>query len=187
MGKRLKKLTPRLIEFIGAQKMFFVATAMEDGTINLSPKGMNSLKVLGESEVIWLNLTGSGNETATHLSYNNRMTIMFCAFDGPPMILRLYGKARAFHKRDAEWAGHIGLFPEYSGSRQIIALEIEMVQTSCGFGVPFMDYKGERDLLGPWADEKGQEGLQHYMEQKNTTSLDGHPTGIFEDSAIKKP
>lgn len=180
MGKQLKKLTPRLTNFISNQKMFFVATAMEDGRINLSPKGMDAFKIIHENKAIWLNLTGSGNETATHLRYHNRMTIMFCAFEGPPMILRLYGRATAYHKRDASWDKYISLFPDYSGSRQLIEMDIELVQTSCGFGVPFMDYKGERDLLGPWADEKGDDGLQKYMQEKNTSSLDGHPTGIFE-------
>jgi len=180
MGKRLKKLTPRLIDFISDQKMFFVATAMADGNINLSPKGMDSFKVVEENKVLWLNLTGSGNETAAHLKYSDRMTIMFCAFDGPPSILRLYGNAKVFHKRDPAWESYLALFNEYSGSRQLIEMEIELVQISCGFGVPFMDYKGERDLLGPWADEKGEDGLKAYMEQKNSKSLDGHPTSIFE-------
>ena len=180
MGKLLKKLTPRLIDFVSNQKMFFVATAMADGKINLSPKGMDSFKVLDENRVLWLNLTGSGNETAAHLRNSDRMTIMFCAFEGPPLILRLYGRAKAYHKRDSEWEEFISLFPGHSGSRQLIALDIELVQTSCGFGVPLMDYKGERDLLGPWAEEKGEDGLITYMQQKNTLSLDGHPTGIFE-------
>lgn len=180
MGKRLKKLTPRLIDFISNQKVFFVATAMADGKINISPKGMESLKVVHENKVVWLNLTGSGNETAAHLRYSERMTIMFCAFEGPPLILRLYGRAKAYHKRDKAWEEHFSLFPKYAGSRQLIEMDIELVQTSCGFGVPFMDYKGERDLLEPWAEEKGDDGLLAYMEQKNSESLDGHPTGIFK-------
>ncbi|MCW5517377.1 pyridoxamine 5'-phosphate oxidase family protein [Muriicola sp. Z0-33] len=180
MGKQLRKLTPRLSEFITSQKMFFVATAMADGKINLSPKGMDAFKVIHENKVLWLNLTGSGNETAAHLKYSERMTIMFCAFEGPPLILRLYGKAKAYHKRDKGWDEYISLFPHYSGSRQIIEMDVELVQTSCGFGVPFMDYKGERDLLGPWAVEKGDDGLEAYMQQKNMESLDGLPTGIFE-------
>ncbi|MEX0290031.1 MAG: pyridoxamine 5'-phosphate oxidase family protein [Flavobacteriaceae bacterium] len=180
MGKRLPKLTTRLISFIEKQRMFFVATAPNEGKINLSPKGMDSFKVIDDAKVLWLNLTGSGNETAAHLLQSDRMTIMFCAFEGPPMILRLYGKARVYHKRDAFWDEHISLFPTYKGSRQLIEMEIDMVQTSCGFGVPLMDFKGERDLLGPWAEEKGADGLLEYMELKNTKSLDGHPTGIFE-------
>lgn len=181
MGKRLKKLSSRLISFIERQPLFFVATAMEDGRINLSPKGLDSFRVLSESQIIWLNLTGSGNETATHLKYQDRMTIMFCAFEGPPMILRLYGSARALHSRDTAWGELIQHFPETVGSRQLIVMDIDLVQTSCGFGVPFMEYKGERDQLGPWAEEKGEEGLLEYWEEKNVTSLDGHPTGIFGD------
>ena len=180
MGKRLPKLTTRLTDFISKQKMFFVATAMTDGKINLSPKGMDALKVLNSHKVLWLNLTGSGNETAAHLLQSNRMTIMFCAYEGPPMILRLYGTARAYHQRDAFWKENIALFPAYKGSRQLFEMDIDLVQTSCGFGVPLMEYKGERDLLDPWAEEKGEDGLVDYMKLKNTESLEGFPTGIFE-------
>ncbi|NAS11849.1 pyridoxamine 5'-phosphate oxidase family protein [Poritiphilus flavus] len=180
MGKRQAKLSSRLINFISEQKLFFVGTAMEEGTINISPKGMDSLRVIDQNRVIWLNLTGSGNETATHLKNNSRMTLMFCAFDKKPLILRLYGTAKVHHQRDAEWKEHIGLFPEIPGARQLIDMQIELVQSSCGFGVPLMDYMGERHLLDTWAQEKGEEGLLEYRKQKNTTSLDGHPTGIFE-------
>jgi len=180
MGKRLKKLTPRLISFIEKQPLYFVATAMQDGRINLSPKGLDSFRVLSESRIIWLNLTGSGNETATHLKYSDRMTIMFCAFEGAPMILRLYGTAMACHARDKHWGELIKYFPDTAGSRQIVVMDLELVQTSCGFGVPLMQYKGERDQLGPWAEEKGEAGLRAYWTKKNVTSLDGHPTGIFD-------
>ena len=179
MGKRLNKLTPRLISFIENQPLFYVATAMKDGRINLSPKGLDSFRVLNETQIIWLNFTGSGNETATHLKYHDRMTIMFCAFEGPPMILRLYGEATALHARDTRWSELIDNFPDTVGSRQIIVMDLDLVQTSCGFGVPLMEYKGERDQLGPWAEEKGAEGLKAYWSEKNMTSLDGHPTGIF--------
>lgn len=180
MGKRLNKLTPRLISFIEKQPLFFVATAMQDGRINLSPKGLDSFRVLSDSRIIWLNLTGSGNETATHLKYNDRMTIMFCAFEGAPMILRLYGTAAVCHARDESWGELIQHFPDTVGSRQIIVMDLDLVQTSCGFGVPLMKYNGERDQLGPWAEEKGEEGLRAYWKEKNETSLDGHPTGIFK-------
>lgn len=180
MGKRLKKLTPRLISFIEKQPLFFVGTAMQDGRINLSPKGLDSFRVLSESRIIWLNLTGSGNETATHLKYNDRMTIMFCAFEAAPMILRLYGTAAVCHARDEHWGELIQHLPDTVGRRQIIVMDLDLVQTSCGFGVPLMQYKGERDQLGPWAEEKGEEGLRAYWKEKNETSLDGHPTGIFK-------
>jgi len=179
MGKQLQHLTPDLKAFIEDQKLYFVATAMKEGRINLSPKGIDSLRVLEDNRVIWLNLTGSGNETATHLNYSDRMTLMFCAFEGNPRIVRLYGKAAVYHPRDESWERLIGLFPDIPGSRQILDLHIELVQISCGMGVPLMDYKGTRTELIEWAQNKGDEGLKDYMKQKNIRSLDGHPTGIF--------
>lgn len=182
MGKRFESLKSAHIDFISKQKLFFVATAMKDGSINLSPKGMDSFRIIDNTNILWLNLTGSGNETATHLQYDQRMTIMFCAFEGKPMILRLYGEARTYHKRDAFWNEHIGQFPEIAGSRQLIDMKIKLVQNSCGFGVPLMDYKGERNLLNIWAENKGEDGLSEYMGLKNVKSLDGLPTGIFDES-----
>jgi hypothetical protein len=178
MGKQLSKLTSRLRKFIGSQKVFFVATAPEDGKINISPKGMDSFRIMTDNKVVWLNLTGSGNETAAHLRHNKRMTILFCAFEGPPLILRLYGEGLAYHPGDAFWDEHIGLFPEIPGSRQLVALEINMVQTSCGMGVPYMEYQGERGQLVAWAAELGEEGLASYRKSKNSFSLDGLETGI---------
>lgn len=180
MGKQLTKLTSRLRDFIERQHLFFVATAMEDGRINLSPKGLNTLRVVDDQTVLWLNLTGSGNETAAHLHYAPRMTLMFCAFEGRPLILRLYGRAKAYHPRDAFWKREIGNFPDLPGKRQIIELKIEMVQTSCGMGVPLMEYSGQRQELVTWAETMGEEGLQAYWEEKNSRSLDGLPTGIFD-------
>ena len=180
MGKRIKSLTPRLEEFIENQKIFFVATAMKTGNINLSPKGLDTLKILNSKEVIWLNLTGSGNETATHLLHQNRMTIRFCAFEGNPLILRLYGNAVVYHPRDNEFREYSKHFPNIPGSRQIIKLNIELVQTSCGFGVPLMEYKGNRTLLKDFAENKGEDGINQYWQDKNTKSLDGHETGIFQ-------
>jgi hypothetical protein len=179
MGKRMSELTSRLKDFISRQKLFFVATAMEEGRINLSPKGMDAFRVLDENTVLWLNLSGSGNETATHLRYSDRMTVMFCAFEDAPLILRLYGNARAYHPRDPYWDRHIGLFPPIPGSRQLIELKIDLIQTSCGMGVPLLEYQGERGQLDAWAAQLGEEGLRAYHEQKNTLSLDGHETGIF--------
>ncbi len=179
MGKKLSKLTSRLCDFISRQKLFFVATAMEGGRINLSPKGMDAFRVIDEQTVLWLNLTGSGNETAAHLRHSGRMTIMFCAFEGAPLILRLYGQALAYHRSDAYWDSHIGLFPEIPGSRQLIELKIDLVQTSCGMGVPLMEYQGERGQLEAWAAELGEEGLKEYRMQKNTHSIDGLETGII--------
>ena len=180
MANKLEGLTEKLIDFIRSQKIFFVATAMADGRINLSPKGMDTFRIISPNRILWLNLTGSGNETATHLQENDRMTIMFCAFEGKPLILRLYGSAKVYHERDEFWKEHIYHFPSIAGSRQLIDMEIELVQTSCGMAVPQMDFKEERDLLKIWAEKKGPEGLQEYRLQKNSTSLDGHPTGIAE-------
>ena len=176
----MPKLNAKLIAFIKQQPVFFVATAMEKGSINLSPKGMDTLRVGDEETVYWLNLTGSGNETATHLQHNPRMTIMFCAFEGSPMILRLYGSARVYHPRDPQFSEHLKLFPTYSGARQIIEMKLELVQTSCGFGVPLMAYSGERDVLEKWSDDKNEDGIKAYWKNKNQTSLDGLDTHILK-------
>lgn len=153
---------------------------MKEGHINLSPKGLESFKVLNENRVLWLNLTGSGNETATHLLNDGRMTIMFCAFEGAPMILRLYGTAKIYHQYDAFYKEHISLFPEIAGSRQLVDMNVELVQTSCGMGVPIMNYAHQRKGLVDWAEDKGEAGLRAYWEEKNTASLDGLETHIFE-------
>ena len=182
MAKRFESLSQKLIEFIENQKVFFVATAMADGHINLSPKGMDTFRVLDPNRILWLNLTGSGNETATHLQYLNRMTIMFCAFDGKPLILRLYGTAKVYHERDSFWQENIHHFPSIAGSRQLIDMKVDFVQTSCGMAVPRMDFQEERELLKTWAENKGSDGLQEYYHEKNTVSLDGHPTRIFKDA-----
>lgn len=181
MAKFYDGLTPMLTEFIEEQHIFFVATAPEEGRINLSPKGMDSFRVLSPTQIVWLNLTGSGNETAAHLLVNARMTIMFCAFEGKPLILRLYGQAKAYHERDAEYQAHIGWFDADAGARQIIVLEIESVQTSCGYAVPLMEFQEERTILSQWATKKGRQGVKEYWADKNTTSIDGHETQIFEE------
>lgn len=178
MAKKFDSISAELEAFMKEQKIFFVATAMVDGKVNLSPKGMDSLRISSPNRVVWLNLTGSGNETAAHLLQNNRITIMFCSFDAKPLILRLYGKAKTYHPNDKGWKEFVNLFPEQQGSRQIIDIEVEMVQTSCGFAVPFMEYKGERDTLEIWADKKGERGIKDYWEEKNRISLDGFETGI---------
>ena len=183
MGKQLEQISPELQAFIEKQKIFFVATAACDGLVNLSPKGMDSIRVLSPNRVIWLNVTGSGNETAAHLLQNDRMTIMFCAFEGKPLILRLYGKGKTYHPYDLEWNEYIIHFPLMKGARQIFDVNIDMVQTSCGMAVPFMDYNREREELNRWADNKGDEGIVRYWKEKNTVSLDGLTTGIFRQNA----
>lgn len=179
MGKRFTELQDAQIEFISQQKLFFVATAGAEGRINLSPKGLDSLRVLSPNRVIWLNLTGSGNETATHLRENNRMTVMFCAFEGDPLILRLYGHAKTYHPRDPEWADLLTHFPSTPGSRQIFDLNIDLVQNSCGYAVPLMEFKEDREILTNWAEKKKDEGIKDYWEKRNSISLDGKESGIL--------
>jgi hypothetical protein len=181
MAKQYPDISETLQAFIGAQKIYFVATAAKDGRVNVSPKGMDTFRILDKNKVAWLNLTGSGNETAAHLLGMNRMTIMFCDFNDRPMILRLYGTAEVIHTKDAAWSEKAALFPELPGSRQIFEMTVDLVQTSCGFGVPLFDYVEDRDNLTQWATNKGDEGIHTYWEEKNQRSLDGKPTGIFND------
>jgi hypothetical protein len=178
MGKQYPSINERLTDFIIRQQIFFVATAAAQGRINLSPKGMDSLRIVSPNQVVWLNLTGSGNETAAHLLENDRMTLMFCAFEGDPKILRLYGQAKCHYPDSPEWEAHIGRFPSLPGARQIIIMDIDLVATSCGFGVPLFDYRGQRDELREWAKKKGEEGIKAYWQERNRISLDGKPTGI---------
>lgn len=180
MGKRFTNISQKQKLFIENQKIFFVGTAAEEGRVNISPKGMDTFKVVDANKVVWLNLTGSGNETAAHLLKQNRMTIMFCAFEGKPLILRLYGKAKIYHKRNDEYKQYIDLFAVKSGARQIIEMEVDMVQESCGFAVPFMDYKEERMQLASWADKQGEEKIENYWKEKNQQSIDGFNTGIID-------
>ncbi|PXX45628.1 pyridoxamine 5'-phosphate oxidase family protein [Aquitalea magnusonii] len=182
MGQRYPALNDGHVRFIEEQHLFFVATAMADGRVNLSPKGMDALRVLSPERVLWLNVTGSGNETATHLQHNPRMTLMFCAFAGKPLILRLYGQARAIHQGDAEWEALAAFLPALPGARQLFDLTVELVQSSCGMSVPFMDYQGEREQLNDWAKAKGPEGIRQYWQDRNQTSLDGVASGIVEKS-----
>lgn len=179
MAQQFDALSEPLRKFIAAQKIFFVATAARDGRINLSPKGHDSLRVTGPSEIVWMNLTGSGNETAAHLIDTNRMTIMWCAFDGPPRILRVYGSAQTVHPRDAAWEDCTRIIPSEVGARQYYKMTVEMAQTSCGFAVPRFDYLEERQVLRDWAARAGDEGIADYWQENNRNSIDGLPTGIF--------
>lgn len=181
MGIKTNKLARSFRTFIEKQVMFFVATAAADGRVNLSPKGMDSLRVVSDQKIVWLSLTGSGNETAAHLLENPRMTLMFCAFEGDPLILRTYGQARVIHPRDSEWNDLYALFPDFAGARNIFELDIDLVTTSCGTGVPEMSMvrsRGETDLE-PYYAELGPEKVEDFWSRKNLTSLDAKPTGIF--------
>lgn len=189
MAEQFPQLEPNHIEFIQAQHMFFVGTAGEAGRINVSPKGMDTFRVVNENRVIWLNLTGSGNETAAHVLENGRMTVMFCSFDRQPLILRLYGTAKAVHISDPDWTELVSSFPEFTGARQVFDLQLEMVQSSCGYAIPFYEMAGERETLTKWADNKGREGVETYWVEKNHTSIDGKDTGIrgagIKDTGIR--
>lgn len=183
MGQRYSEISDKLIEFIEEQKIFFVGTATANSRINISPKGMDSFRVLGPNRVAWLNVTGSGNETAAHVQESSRMTIMFCAFQGNPMILRLYGHARAVHHDDPEWGELFPSFNPIPGARQVFDLTIDLVQNSCGMGVPLFDHVEDREQLINWAIKKGEDGLKEYWEEKNQLSLDGRPTNIMKKNA----
>jgi hypothetical protein len=180
MGKQYSEISEKLQQFIKDQKIFFVGTATADSRVNVSPKGMDSLKVLNENRVVWLNVTGSGNETSAHIQQNNRMTIMFTAFEGNPMILRLYGTAKVIHINDPEWQTLFPLFEPIAGARQIFDLSVELVQTSCGMSVPFFDYVEQRLQLKNWAIKKGDAGLKEYWQKKNQQSIDGIATHIVD-------
>lgn len=180
MGQTYSEISDKLKQFIEKQKIFFIGTAATDGRVNVSPKGMNCLRILTENRVVWLNATGSTNETSAHIQENSRMTIMFAAFEGNPMTLRLYGNAKVIHKNDGEWEGLYSLFNNSPGARQIFDVTVDLVQSSCGMGTPFFDYAKERDELNDWAVKKGDEGLKEYWSKKNQASLDGKPTNIMD-------
>tara|TARA_R110000850_G_scaffold3506_1_gene16840 strand:+ start:239 stop:790 length:552 start_codon:yes stop_codon:yes gene_type:complete len=180
MGKQYTELSDKHREFIASQKIFFVGTATEDSRVNISPKGMDSLRVVGPNRVVWLNVTGSGNETSAHIQENSRMTVMFAAFEGKPLILRLYGHAKVIHQNDKEWDDLYSLFQPIPGARQIFDMHVDLVQDSCGMAVPLLDYTGDRTLLSDWAEKRGDGGIEKYWTEKNQTSLDGHPTHIVD-------
>lgn len=186
MAKQFDQIDDRLKRFIEAQPIFFVASATAGSRVNLSPKGLDCLRVLGPNRVIYLDLTGSGSETAAHLAADGRLTLMFCAFAGAPMILRLYGRGRSIFRDDPEYASLLAAHyggNEPRGARQCVMQEVDLVQTSCGFAVPFMDFVGHRPVLGQWAEAKTDDELVAYRRQKNRVSIDGLPTGLREKPA----
>lgn len=180
MGIRADKLTHSFRAFIEKQPLFFVATAAPAGRVNLSPKGLDSLRILSDTRILWLSVSGSGNETAAHLRQSPRMTLMFCAFAGDALTLRVYGHARVIHPRDADWPDLYARFPDYAGARNIFDLTVELVTTSCGTGVPEMALtrpRAETELV-PWYAAMTEDELRAFWRKKNTLSLDGEPTGI---------
>lgn len=180
MGKFYNSISEAHAEFISSQKIFFVATAplSADGRINLSPKGLDCFRVLNEHQVGYMDLISSGNETSAHTLENGRITFMLCSFEGDPRIMRLYGKGHAVLPGSVDWNQYAEHFTIYPSTRQLIIADIDMVQTSCGFGVPLFDYTGERDLHFNWAEKKGDDGLQEYIQNHNLMSLDGLPTDL---------
>ncbi|HUZ79373.1 MAG TPA: pyridoxamine 5'-phosphate oxidase family protein [Thermoplasmata archaeon] len=178
MGEVHSQLPSELQSFLGRQHVFFVATApLSPSThINVSPKGLETLKVLSSQELGYLDLTGSGNETSAHILENGRITIMLCAFEGPPNVLRIYGQGSVHLPGSPRWKELRPLFPDLEGARQIVTVRVERVQTSCGYAVPLMEFKAHRTMLTKWAAVKGAEGLEEYRTEKNETSIDGLAT-----------
>jgi hypothetical protein len=183
MAKQFQSIEPYHQQFILQQRIFFTASAAQEGRVNVSPKNGEAFRILSANRVAYLDQTGSGNETAAHLRANGRLTIMFCAFAGPPLILRLYGRGQAlprggsaYREALASWFENV----EAPGSRQIVVLDVDLVQTSCGYGVPLFEFVEERPTLKRWAEAKGEEGLEEYRRAKNGFSIDGLPTGLLE-------
>jgi len=181
MAQFFPRLDEPLKAFIAEQQMFFVATAPGDGRVNLSPKGMDTFRVIDDTTACYLDLTGSGNETAAHLRDNGRITVMWCSFGGTARIMRIFGRGRVARPGSAEFERLIGLFPPIPGVRQIMVIEIDEAQTSCGYAVPQYELVRERPTLVKWAEKKGDDGLREYWSRKNVKSIDGLPTGIFDE------
>jgi hypothetical protein len=181
MAKQFERIEPAHAAFIKQQHIFFTASAAATGRVNVSPRGADAFRILDPNAVAYLDETGSGNETAAHLRASGRLTIMFCGFENVPMIMRLYGQGRALPRGNVEYDALLATAfnnREPPGARQIIRLNIEMVQTSCGYGVPLFDYKEDRPTLRRWAENKGEDGLAAYRGEKNVFSIDGFATGI---------
>ena len=177
MGRTYDVIDDALAAFLRAQHVFFVATAplATDGHVNLSPKGLGGFTILGPSTVAYLDLTGSGVETIAHLRENGRLTFLFCAFEGPPRIVRLYGRGRVVPRDDPGFAALAAPFPPHAGARSVIVVELDRISESCGYGVPRYRYEGERSQLTDWAAHKGSDGLDTYRSERNASSIDGLP------------
>ncbi|CAN5351684.1 pyridoxamine 5'-phosphate oxidase family protein [soil metagenome] len=190
MATQFAAIEPKHRQFVERQHVFFVASAAPGARVNVSPNGLDALRVLDASRVVYFDRTGSGNETAAHMLADGRLTVMFCAFEGPPLILRLYGRGQVI-RRGSEPYRHL-LATAYAGiepvgARQMVELTVDLVQTSCGYGVPTYDYLGERPSLDNWAAAKGAAGLEAYRHEKNERSIDGLPTGLLTEEAQPEP
>jgi hypothetical protein len=188
MAKVVEEISPDLARWISEQHMFFVATAPSgsEGHVNLSPKGLAALAILGPHRVAYLDLTGSGVETIAHLRDNGRITIMLCAYDGPPRICRLYGRGVVHALGSAEYEALVPEFPALPGARAIIDIEVTRISTSCGYSVPRMQFVEERDNLNRWARGKGDAQLVEYRDTRNAESIDGlagFPAGRLADQS----
>lgn len=185
MGKQYSEIDDKLHRFIEAQHVFFVATAPSgsEGHVNLSPKGLDSLRILGPRSVAYVDFVGSGVETIAHLRDNGRIVMLFCAFEGAPKILRLHGRGTAHEPSDPEFVRLRDQFPNAMPARSIIVISVERISDSCGFGVPLYEYRGQRDQLAAWADRKGQDGLRRYQLERNARSIDGLPGLIWAESS----
>ena len=177
MGKVFPEIDERNAAFIRKQHLFFVASAplRGDGFVNLSPKGLDSFAILDPLTVAYLDLTGSGVETVAHVRENGRITLLFCSFEGPPRLLRLYGRGEVIEPGDAEWDDLVAHFGDFVSARSIVRVALERIADSCGYGVPEYRYEGEREQLLDWADRKGEAGLRTYRAENNARSLDGLP------------
>jgi hypothetical protein len=177
MGKTYTEIDDRLRAFIAKQHMFTVASAPTGpgGHINCSPKGLDTFRIVSPTRVAYLDFVGSGVETIAHLRQNGRVVLMFCAFDGPPNIVRLYGRGVAVEPRDPEFGSLRASFAAANGVRAIVRVDLTRISDSCGYGVPLFRYEGERPQMGEWAERKGEAGLETYQREKNASSLDGLP------------
>ncbi|MEA2626566.1 MAG: hypothetical protein QOD06_2611 [Candidatus Binatota bacterium] len=177
MAKRFDEIDEPLARFLAAQKLFFVASAPldADGHVNLSPKGLDTFRILGPRTVAYLDLTGSGVETVAHVRENGRIVLLFCAFDGPPKIMRLHGRGQVIEASDAAFAELAGRFPTHLAIRSVVRVELDRITDSCGYGVPLYQYVGERTQLRQWAEHKGEDGVEQYRAEKNRESIDGLP------------
>jgi hypothetical protein len=175
MGKTFDEIDDSLADLLLRQKMFFVATAplLQDGHINLSPKGLDSFRILDQRTVAYADLVGSGIETVAHLKENGRIVLMFCAFEGSPKIVRLHGGGEVIESAHPEFESLRARFPDFIGLRTIIRVHCTRISDSCGFGVPLYEYRGQRTQLLDWADRKGVENLPEYQRQNNSRSIDG--------------
>ncbi|HEU0067310.1 MAG TPA: pyridoxamine 5'-phosphate oxidase family protein [Sphingomonas sp.] len=183
MAKQFPAIDDKHIGFIAAQAIFFTGSCAQGTRVNISPRSTRHLHVLGPNTIAYLDLTGSGSETAAHVGADGAVTVMLCAVEGPPLILRLYGKGRVAFRGSAEYHAFLALFyldGEPVGARQIVFIDVDLVQTSCGYAVPLFDHVGERPTLDRWAESKGEQGLRTYRAEKNRISLDGLPTGFDE-------